>query len=145
VFPQDKNNNKNSNRSSAMSDPDLAQSAPRPPGVALVVDDDPGVRMCTADVLADMGYEIFEADSAEDALQALDSGLLPTLLVTDHLMPGMSGSDLARVVRARLPPIAVVVVSGYTDVVLDPGLVLLGKPFRLKELRDCVEAATARG
>ena len=35
--------------------------------------------------------------------------------------------------------------EGYTDVQLEPGLVLLGKPFRLKELRDCVEAATARG
>ena len=128
-----------------MTSDDSEQQGARQPGVALVVDDDAGVRMCTADVLADMGYEVLEADSAEQALQALERGVTPALLVTDHLMPGMSGSDLARLVHARLPEAAVIVVSGYTDVVLDPGLVLLGKPFRLKELRDCVQAATARG
>ncbi len=112
--------------------------------MALVVDDDPGVRMCTADVLTDMGYEVIEADSAEQALQAIERGAAPDLLVTDHLMPGMSGSVLAREVVARLPQTRVIVVSGYTDVELDPGLVLLGKPFRLKDLRDCVVAATSR-
>jgi len=114
-----------------------------PRSVALVVDDDPGVRMCTADVLADMGYEVVEAASAEQALRALESGVVPALLVTDHLMSGMSGSDLAREVVARHPHTRVIVVSGYADVELDPGLVLLGKPFRLKELRDCIQNATA--
>jgi CheY-like chemotaxis protein len=122
----------------------MATSEPHK-AVALVVDDEAGVRMCTADVLLDMGYEVVEADSAEDALRELERGLVPSLLITDHLMPGMSGSDLAREVRGRHPQAAVIVVSGYTDVQLEPGLVLLGKPFRLKELRDCVEAATARG
>ena len=116
-----------------------------PPGqVALVVDDDPGVRMCTADVLAEMGYEVIEAGSGEEALRAIEAGAVPDLLLTDHLMPGMSGSALAREVVSRLPRIRVIVVSGYSDVELDPGLVLLGKPFRLKELRDCVIAATSR-
>ncbi|WP_372016527.1 response regulator [Pseudoxanthomonas sp. 10H] len=115
-----------------------------PRGPALVVDDDPGVRMCTADVLADMGYEVVEAGSAEEALRAVDGGLVPVLMVTDQLMPGMSGAALAREVVSRHPRTRVIVVSGYTDVELDPGLVLLGKPFRLKELRDCVEAATAQ-
>ena len=122
----------------------MASAAPPQSRIALVVDDEPGVRMCTADVLLDMGYEVVEAGSAEDALRAMDGGLVPTVVVTDHLMPGMSGSDLARAVVARHPRAAVVVVSGYTNVALDPGLVLLGKPFKLKELRDCVEAATAR-
>lgn len=122
----------------------MASAAPPQSRIALVVDDEPGVRMCTADVLLDMGYEVVEAGSAEDALRAMDGGLVPTVVVTDHLMPGMSGSDLARAVVARHPQAAVVVVSGYTNVELDPGLVLLGKPFKLKELRDCVEAATAR-
>ena len=122
----------------------MASAAPPQSRIALVVDDEPGVRMCTADVLLDMGYEVVEAGSAEDALRAMDGGLVPTVVVTDHLMPGMSGSDLARAVVARHPQAAVVVVSGYSNVELDPGLVLLGKPFKLKELRDCVEAATAR-
>lgn len=122
----------------------MASAAPPQSRIALVVDDEPGVRMCTADVLLDMGYEVVEAGSAEDALRAMDGGLVPTVVVTDHLMPGMSGSELARAVVARHPQAAVVVVSGYSNVELDPGLVLLGKPFKLKELRDCVEAATAR-
>ena len=122
----------------------MASAAPPQSRIALVVDDEPGVRMCTADVLLDMGYEVVEAGSAEDALRAMDGGLVPAVVVTDHLMPGMSGSELARAVVARHPQAAVVVVSGYSNVELDPGLVLLGKPFKLKELRDCVEAATAR-
>ena len=121
----------------------MATSEPHK-AVALVVDDEAGVRMCTADVLLDMGYEVVEADSAEDAQRELERGLVPSLLITDHLMPGMSGSALAREVVSRLPRIRVIVVSGYSDVELDPGLVLLGKPFRLKELRDCVIAATSR-
>ena len=88
-----------------------------PPGqVALVVDDAPGVRMCTADVLAEMGYEVIEAGSGEEALRAIEDGAVPDLLLTDHLMPGMSGSALAREVVSRLPRIRVIVVSGYSDV-----------------------------
>lgn len=99
--------------------------------------------MCTADVLLDMGYEVVEAGSAEEALAELDRGLQPGLLVTDHLMPGMSGADLAKEMIARHPRATVIVVSGYANVELDPALVRLSKPFRLHELRDCVEAATA--
>lgn len=112
-------------------------------GVALVVDDEDSVRMCTADVLGDMGYDVVEADSAEEALRALDGGVTPDILVTDHLMPGMSGSELARAVRLRFPDAVVVVVSGYTNVELDPGLTLLNKPFRQRDLVASVEAARA--
>lgn len=112
-------------------------------GVALVVDDEMAVRMCTVDVLADMGYQVIEAESAEDALHALEDGLVPDVLITDHLMPGMSGSELAREVATRHPRAAVVLVSGYTNVQVDPGLVLLSKPFRMRDLVASVEHATA--
>lgn len=121
----------------------VATAPPNPPRIALVVDDEPGVRMCTADVLLDMGYEVVETGSAEEALSELDRGLRPTLVVTDHLMPGMSGADLAREVVGRNPGTPVIVVSGYTNVELDPSLVRLSKPFRLSDLRECVVAATA--
>ncbi|NYZ61226.1 PAS domain-containing protein [Luteimonas deserti] len=115
-------------------------------GTALVVDDDDAVRMCTADALDDMGYRVVEAGSAEEALVALDGGLAPVLMVTDHLMPGMSGAELARAVRLRLPATAVVIVSGYTGMTdFDPGLTILGKPFRQHELMASVEAAMAAG
>ncbi|UNK42731.1 PAS domain-containing protein [Luteimonas sp. S4-F44] len=113
-------------------------------GTALVVDDEDAVRMCTADALDDMGYRVIEAGSAEEALAALEGGLAPDVLVTDHLMPGMTGAELARTVRDRLPGTAVVIVSGYTSMAeFDPGLTILGKPFRQHELVASVEAATA--
>nr|WP_255692316.1 PAS domain-containing protein [Luteimonas sp. XNQY3] len=113
-------------------------------GTALVVDDEAAVRMCTSDALEDMGYRIVEAGSAEEALRALDDGLLPTVLVTDHLMPGMTGAELARTVRTRLPGTAIVIVSGYTSMAdFDPGLTILNKPFRQHELAASVESANA--
>ena len=111
-------------------------------GTALVVDDEDGVRMCTADALDDMGYRVVEAASAEEALQALDGGLTPDVMVTDHLMPGMTGAELARNVMGRLPATAVVIVSGYTSMAdFEPGLTILSKPFRQHELVASVEAA----
>lgn len=113
-------------------------------GTALVVDDEDSVRMCTSDALEDMGYRIVEASSAEEALRALDDGLMPAVLVTDHLMPGMTGAELARTVRARLPGTAIVIVSGYTSMAdFDPGLTILNKPFRQHELTASVETANA--
>lgn len=113
-------------------------------GTALVVDDEDSVRMCTSDALEDMGYRIVEASSAEEALRALDGGLMPAVLVTDHLMPGMTGAELARTVRARFPDTAIVIVSGYTSMAdFDPGLTILSKPFRQHELAASVESANA--
>lgn len=112
--------------------------------VALVVDDEDMVRMCTADVMLDMGFEVVEAASGEDAMREVAAGLQPDVLVTDQLMPGMTGAELARAVQAACPGVAVVVVSGYTALEgLEPGLVLLGKPFRQRDLVASVEAAQA--
>lgn len=111
-------------------------------GIALVVDDEEAVRMCTADALDDMGFRVIEAASAEEAIEALDGGLTPDVMVTDHLMPGMTGAELARSVRTRLPATAVVIVSGYTSMAdFGPGLTILSKPFRQHELVASVEAA----
>jgi CheY-like chemotaxis protein len=99
------------------------------------VDDEDLVRMSTADMLADLGYEVVEARSAEEALRAVEDGLSPDLVVTDHLMPGMSGVDLARALRERRPDLAVLIVSGYAEVDgVAPGLPRLAKPFRAAEL-----------
>ena len=60
-------------------------------GTALLVDDEELVRMSTADMLSDLGYRVVDAGSGpEEALQLLSDGLRPNLLVTDHLMPGMT-------------------------------------------------------
>jgi PAS domain S-box-containing protein len=115
--------------------------APEVRGVALLVDDEELVRMSTADMLADLGYEVVEAASAEEALRLLNGGLSPHLLVTDHLMPGMNGTELARVVQSQQPRIKVLIVSGYAESEgISPDLPRLTKPFRNVELAASLTA-----
>ncbi|MFD1788251.1 PAS domain S-box protein [Sphingomonas floccifaciens] len=114
-------------------------------GVALVVDDEHLVRTTTAAMLADLGYSVREAQSAEDALRLVDEGLDPDLVVTDHLMPGMNGADLARKLRRRRPELKVLIVSGFADVdSITPDLDMLRKPFRATDLVDALNE-TGRG
>ncbi len=113
----------------------IAPDATRHAGVVLLVDDEAIVRQSAADMLADLGYEVIEADSAEDALRRIESGEPFDVLVTDHLMPGMNGTELARQVRDRWPGRSVLVISGFAEaegVAVD--LPRLTKPFRQSEL-----------
>lgn len=112
------------------------ESAPRQDaGRALVVDDEDAVRASTADMLVDLGYDVVEAASAEQALQLVRTGLVPDLLVTDHLMPGKNGTDLAREIQADLPGVRILIVSGYADVDgIAADLPRLVKPFRQADL-----------
>ena len=113
-------------------------------GRALLVDDEELVRMSTADMLADLGYDVVEAASAEEALALLDGGLSIDMLVTDHLMPGMTGADLARAVQQRWPGKAVLIVSGYADTdEVASDLPRLNKPFRQADLAASVAALNA--
>jgi PAS domain S-box-containing protein len=112
-----------------------AAPVPRAMGTALLVDDEYLVRMSTADMLMDLGYEVVEAGSAEEALRLVGEGLIPDLLVTDHLMPGMSGAELARNLRSHRPKLPVLIVSGYAETEgIAPDLPRLTKPFRNAEL-----------
>jgi PAS domain S-box-containing protein len=112
-------------------------------GRALLVDDEDLVRMSTADMLNELGYEVVEAGSAADALAELSDGLEFNLVVTDHLMPGMTGADLARVVQERWPLIPVLIVSGYAETDgLAPDLPRLSKPFRQADLALSLERIT---
>lgn len=103
-------------------------------GTALLVDDEDLVRASTAEMLADLGYAVVEAESAEKALSLIEGGVAPDFVVTDHLMPGMTGTDLARLLIERgVAP--VLIISGYAeDEGLGPDLPRLTKPFRESEL-----------
>ena len=104
-------------------------------GTVLLVDDEELVRISTTDMLIDLGYAVVEARSAEEALRMIDDGILPDILVTDHLMPGMTGTDLARAVRERIANLPVLIVSGYSeDDGIAPDLPRLIKPFREADL-----------
>jgi CheY-like chemotaxis protein len=119
---------------------------PRGLGTALLVDDEDLVRMSTADMLMDLGYEVVEAGSAEEALRLMGEGLHADLLVTDHLMPGLSGVDLVRDLRSRRRNLPVLIVSGYADLDgIAPGLPRLTKPFRHAELAASLKALRPAG
>ena len=104
-------------------------------GTVLLVDDEEIVRGTAAEMLKALGYAVRQVESAEAALALLDRGLVPDLLVTDHLMPGMTGTDLARHVQARIGPVPTLIVSGYADVEgLARDYAHLPKPFRQADL-----------
>ena len=113
-------------------------------GTVLLVDDEELVRTSTADMLSDLGYIVIEAVSGEDALKLVNAGEPIDLLVTDHLMPGISGTDLARELRTVRPKLPVLLVSGYADREgVDPDLPRLAKPFRKSELATSIAQLTS--
>jgi CheY-like chemotaxis protein len=110
-------------------------AGPAAHGRVLLVDDEEIVRISTADMLSDLGYAVVEAASAEEALELYERGERFDIVVTDHLMPGMNGTQLADALSATQPHLRVLLVSGYAEGAgLDPRLPRLTKPFRKDEL-----------
>ena len=83
-------------------------------GLALLVDDEDLIRATTAQMLIDLGYSVVEASSAMEALPHLRNSTV-ALLVTDHLMPGMTGTDLARRAQADHPGLPILIISGFAE------------------------------
>jgi PAS domain S-box-containing protein len=102
----------------------------------LVVEDDEDVRGTVVDLLSELGYRVLRAKDAQSALAIVESGVPIDLLFTDVVMPGpLASPEMARKARERLPNIAVLFTSGYTDNAivhggrLDEGVDLLSKPY----------------
>jgi signal transduction histidine kinase/DNA-binding response OmpR family regulator len=107
----------------------------------LVVEDDDEVRATVVELLTDLGYRVLEAGDAQSALAIIESGGAIDVLFTDVVMPGpVRSPELARQARARLPEVAVLFTSGYTDNAivhggrLDQGIELLSKPYTREAL-----------
>jgi len=107
----------------------------------LVVEDDDQVRETVVDLLTDLGYRVLRAREAQSALAIIESGASIDLLFTDVVMPGpLQSPELARQARSRLPQLAVLFTSGYTDDAimhggrLDEGVELLSKPYTREAL-----------
>jgi PAS domain S-box-containing protein len=112
-----------------------------PRRTVLLVDDEEVVRLSTADMLIELGHDVVEAESAEEALRLLNRGLNPDVVITDHLMPGMSGTELARQIQADRPGTKVLIVSGYAETTgIAPDLPRLAKPFRNADLAASLAA-----
>ena len=102
----------------------------------LLVEDAALVRTLARQVLETAGYKVLEAASAEAALTICEpNGTRIDLLLTDVVMPGMSGNDMSKILLARQPDMPVLYMSGYTDEaivqhgVLEAGINFLQKPF----------------
>ncbi|UUL81828.1 PAS domain-containing protein [Sphingomonas qomolangmaensis] len=117
--------------------PPRAKTLVRGAEVVLVVEDEDRVRAHSVEALRELGYDVTHASSGAEAIALLDAGRRPALLFTDVVMPGMTGPELARLARDRLPGLRVLYTSGYTgDVAGDDGLdaPILPKPFDLSQL-----------
>jgi DNA-binding NtrC family response regulator len=107
----------------------------------LLVEDDPQLRQLSSSVLAHCGYKMLVAGSPGEGLAICKENHRDIrLLITDVVMPGMNGRQLAEQILRNAPDIRVLYISGYTSNaivhygVLDPGLWFLPKPFTLSAL-----------
>jgi PAS domain S-box-containing protein len=114
----------------------------------LVVEDDELVRNFVTLQLQSLGYLTLDTSDGPSALQAVENGVQFDLLFTDVILPnGMSGRQLAEEIAKRRPDIRVLYTSGYTDNAivhhgrLDPGVLLLSKPYRKSHLAKMVRQA----
>ena len=108
----------------------------------LVVEDQPAVRSVAERALKAGGYRVVGAASAAEALAAADEHAIDLLVADIRLSGGPGGIELARELRARQSSLPVVLVSGYTDVELEPGdHVFLPKPFSPGDLQAAAAAA----
>jgi len=121
----------------------------------LVAEDEADLRDLTRIFLQEYGYRVITASSAEQAIQTAEKISGPIhLLLTDVIMPGMSGRQLAERIRCKRPQTKIVYMTGYTDdmvmphKVLEPGVQLLQKPFTRADLarkvRSTLDGADTR-
>jgi CheY-like chemotaxis protein len=114
-----------------------------PPLHILVVDDDPLVLANTAAVLEDLGHRVRSAASGEAALAEMAADGAVDLIVTDQLMPGMTGVQLATRIRAIAPAMPILIVSGFAEFGEDDAgqFPILAKPFDRQALAQALRDA----
>ncbi len=128
-------------------EPAAAEDSEPPPlmvavrhAMILLVDDEELVRIGTGEMLSDLGYEVIEATSGAEALRQLRGSEPPDLMITDYLMPGMNGVDLAEQAKRLAPGMKILLITGYSTISEGPGSSLprLAKPFRQADLAERV-------
>jgi CheY-like chemotaxis protein len=133
--------------------PEIAPDTPEPAGAGsgtvLLVEDEAGVRHLARDVLSRYGYRVLEAGDGSEALRLATAHEGPIdLLLTDVVMPGMSGAELAEQFRVVRPEARVLYASGYADDAvmrhgITGGVPFLQKPFEpddlVRQVRELIE------
>jgi len=119
--------------------------------VILLVEDESAVREVTRQVLEHAGYQVLESDGPREAIRLAEAhGERITLLLSDIVMPGMNGIDLALKIQQLQPQLKTVFMSGYAEVavlhkaVRDPQSTYIQKPFTIDVLLARVAEALAR-
>jgi CheY-like chemotaxis protein/two-component sensor histidine kinase len=127
----------------ATSQPEAETSPPAAPkanrsAVILFVDDDPLIAMSTTEMLEDLGHRVIGASSGPHALDIIRSGQPIDLMMTDHVMPGMTGIELAAASRQMRPSLPILLATGYAELPEGAQLDLprLAKPYHQDQLRD---------
>lgn len=118
--------------------------SPRPPRTVLVVDDEETVRRFVERVLRSAGYATVVAEGGADAMRVANSIDTLDMVVTDVMMPDMSGCELARQLRQSNPDLKVLYVTGYSDRLFEEKVMMweneafIEKPCSLKALLEAV-------
>jgi PAS domain S-box-containing protein len=108
------------------------------PAVILFVDDDPLIALSTTEMLEDLGHQVIGASSGLHALKIIGSEQPIDLMMTDHVMPGMTGIELAKASRELRPTLPILLATGYAELPEGAQLDLprLAKPYHQDQLRD---------
>ena len=113
----------------------------------LLVEDDRGVRAFAEEALQSLGYKTESAASGDEMVQRLTrTKIKPSLLLTDIVMPGMTGHELAGYVAKLFPEIQILYTSGYTDDhiarqgLLESNIAFIQKPYSVNALSQKIEA-----
>jgi CheY-like chemotaxis protein/two-component sensor histidine kinase len=123
---------------------DLGFSAELRPLTVLAVDDDSLVLTNTAALLEDLGHHVLSAKSGREALEALERRHDVDLVITDQVMPRMTGLQLREAIARLRPGLPVLIATGYAEMPAEAAATAprLGKPFTQRELADAVLDAT---
>lgn len=123
-------------------------SHPQPIGVVLLVEDEPLVRLVTADILMEANFRVIEAGDAEEALRVLKAEVAVDVLLSDvEMPPGMNGYELVGHVRRDWPGVEIIISSGREwprEDDLPPGAVFLAKPYLNSTLLALVQEAARK-
>ena len=113
------------------------------PLTILTVDDDALVLANTRAMLEDLGHTVIMAYSGEQALEQLDRTSGVDLVITDHAMPKMTGSDLAKRIAAHRPDMPIILATGYAELPTgtDAAMPRLAKPYRQDALAHAITSA----
>jgi two-component system, cell cycle sensor histidine kinase and response regulator CckA len=119
--------------------------------LVLLVEDEPALRQLAVLMLERLGYRVVETADGGEALAAVrEKGVRPDVVLTDVVIPGMSGPVLIEHLRETLPDVKVIYMSGYTDDaiakrgVVESGVNFLQKPFTMSALGTMINTALGK-